>query len=102
MDQFNVWLLIVCLKKPAVLKRQRFDDSESKETAPKKRQQFDVRNNKEGQSLDENESKVKGNRYIPLPSPTLPSVSQKKSNRPSDLGKRTMSLIHFVYISQNC
>lgn len=54
-----------------MLKRQQFNDSESEKIAPRKRQWFDKRNNKEKQSLDENESEVKSDKYIFFPPLTL-------------------------------
>lgn len=85
-----------------MLKRQRFDDSNINKTAPKKYQQFDEHDNQEKQGLDKNESEVEGNRYIPFPPLSLALLPQKKSNRPSDLGKGTKSLIHLICISKNC
>ena len=49
-DQFNNWLLIVCIKTPVLLKHQQFYDSESKKTAPivYKHQRFDEGDDEEG------------------------------------------------------
>ena len=70
-DQFEYCLLIGYIKTPAVLKRQRFEDSENKETKPRvsKFQYVDVDDNKEGQSLDEYEDKDEREElgYVPLP-----------------------------------
>lgn len=38
--------------------------------------------------MDEDEGNSDGNRYIPLPPTTLPSLFQKQSNCPSDLSKK--------------
>ncbi len=61
-DQFQYCLLIGCIKTAAVLKRQRFEDSESDETEPRvsKRQRVDVYDNEEGQGLDKYESEGEG------------------------------------------
>ena len=65
-NQFNICLLIVCVNTPVVRKRQRFNNSENKKTASRKRQWFDEHDNKEGQGLDQNGSKIEGDRYVPL------------------------------------
>ena len=82
---------------PAMLKRQRFEDSESKEMEPKgsKRQWLYARGNKEGEDLDgfEDESEEKAIGYVLLPFVALP---QKELNRPTDMGKRTKSLNYLV------
>ena len=101
-DQFNVYLLIVYIKVPAVHKRQRFDDSESKTIAPRKRQQFNKYDNEEGQALDENESEFEGDKYVFFPPLAFLLLPQKESNRPSNSGKRTKRLTHLVCISKNC
>ena len=101
-DQFNVWLLIVYIKKPAILKHQWFNNNESEEMTSRKPRRFDKHDNEEEQGLDENENEFEGNRYVLFPSSTLPSLPQKKSNFLSDLDKQTKSLIYLVYISKNC
>ena len=64
-----------------------------------KRQQLDKCNNKEKQELNKNKSEFEGDRFILFPPLALPLLPQKESNCPSDLGKRTKSLNHFVCIS---
>ena len=59
------------IKTPTICKCQRFNNSENEETAPRKHQWFDERNNEKRQDLNKNESKVKSDRYVPLPSPAL-------------------------------
>ena len=83
-------------------KLQQFDDSESEGTAPKKRQRFNERNNEKGQGLNENESEVKGDRYVPLSSFALPPLPRKRLNRLSDIDEETRSLTYLVRISKNC
>ena len=99
-DQFHYWLLIRCMKTPALLKRQRFEESGSDETEPKgsKRQRLDERDNEEGNSLDEDEGEIEGARYVPPPLVLLPPLPRKVSNRPSDLSEGTRSLNHLVCI----
>ena len=75
----------MCIKTPALHKRQRFDDNKKEETALKKCQWFDKCDNEEGQSLDKNESEVKDNRYILLPLLALPPSYQKEPNCLSDV-----------------
>ncbi len=65
--------------------------------------------NEEGQSLDKYESEGEGEDvgYVPFPFVTPPPPPQKKSNRPTDMGKGTKSLNHLVCIpkiglSYNC
>ena len=103
-DQFYYWLLIRCMKTPALLKRQRFEESGSDETEPKglKRQRLDERDDEEGNSLDEDEGEIEGARYVSPPFVPLPSLPRKVSNRPSDLGKGTKSLNHLVCILKIC
>lgn len=92
-------MLIVYIKTLAILKCQRFDDSDSKERASRvyKCQRIDESDN-EKQGLDEYESEING--YIFLPPACPLSLPQKKSNRLSDLDKRTRSLIHLICISK--
>ena len=82
---------MMCIKTPAVLKRQQFEESGGNRTEPKrsKRQRLDERDNKEGYSLDEDEGEIEGVRYTPFPSILLPLLPQKVSNRLSDLGEGT-------------
>lgn len=103
-DQFHYWLLIRCMKTPALLKRQRFEESGSDETEPKglKRQRLDERDDEEGNSLDEDEGEIEGARYVPPPFVPLPPLPRKVSNRPSDLGEGTRSLNHLVCIPKIC
>ena len=67
-----------------------------------KRQRLDERDNEEGNSLDEDESEIKGARYIPLSFVPLPPLPQTVLNRPSDLGERIKSLNHLVCIPKIC
>ena len=92
------------MKTLAVLKYQRFDDSETDKTEPKrsKRQRFDKSDNKEGNNLDKDEGEIEGARYISPPFVFLPLFPQKVSNVPSDLGKGTRSLNHLVCIPKIC
>ena len=103
-DQFHYWLLIKCMKTPALLKRQRFKEGGSDETEPKgsKRQRLDECDDEEGNSLDEDEDEMEGARYVPPPFVPLPSLPQKVSNCPSDLGKGTRSLNHLVCLPKIC
>lgn len=101
LDQFNVRLLIIFIKTPAMLKRQRFNDSESKKITSRKRQQFNEHNNKKRQNLDKNKSELEGDKYIPLPLFAFFFPLEKESNRLSDLCKGTKSLIHLIWISKN-
>lgn len=68
-NQFHYCLLVRYIKTLAVLKHQRFEDSESNkmELSISKRQQFDMPDNKEGQGLDNYKSKDESKRYILLP-----------------------------------
>ncbi len=96
-DQFNYWLIIVCIKMLAGLKRQLFDNSNNEKRAPRvyKRSRIDKSNDKK-QDLDKYESEIDG--YVPLP-PALPAPPpQKESKRPSDLDKGTRSLTQLIYI----
>ena len=99
-DQFHYWLLIRCMKTPALLKRQRFEESGSDETEPKrlKRQRLDERDDEEGNSLDEDEGEIEGARYVLFPFVLLLLLPQKVSNCPSDLGEKIRSLNHLVCI----
>lgn len=92
------------MKTPALLKRQRFEESGSDETEPKgsKRQRLDERDDEEGNSLDEDEGEIEGARYVPPPFVPLPPLPRKVSNRPSDLGEGTRSLNHLVCIPKIC
>lgn len=86
-----------------MLKRQQFEDDESDETASRveKSQRLDERDDEEGQGLDKYEGEGEGDRYVSLPFIT-PLPPQKKSNRPSDLGKGTRSLNHLLCIQKIC
>ena len=55
----------------AMRKRQRFNNSKSKDKIPKKRQQFNKRDNEEKKSLEKNKDKVENDRYIPFTPLTL-------------------------------
>ena len=103
-DQFHYWLLIRCIKTPALLKRQQFEESGSDETESKgsKCQHLDERDNKERNSLDKDEGEIEGARYVPPPFIPLLPLPQKVSNRLSDLGEGTRSLNHLVYIPKIC
>ena len=103
-DQFHYWLLIRCIKTPALLKRQRFEESGSDETEPKesKHQRLDEHDDEEGNNLDKDEGEIEGARYILPPFIPLLLLPQKVSNRPSNLGKRTRSLNYLVYIPKIC
>ena len=71
------------MKTPVLLKRQQFKENGSDKTEPKglKRQRLDERNNEEENSLDENEGKIKGARYVLPLFVLLPPLPQKLSNR---------------------
>ena len=58
-----------------------------------------IDDNEEGQSLDKfkDEDERKNIGYVPFPFVTFP-CSQKKSNRPTNICKRTKRLNHFVCI----
>ena len=91
------------MKTPAVCNHQRLNDNKRKKKAPRKRQRFNKHDNEEEQGLDNNETQVEGDRYVPFSSPALPlSPPQKESNCLSNLGKKTRSLTHLIYISKNC
>lgn len=94
-------MLIEYIKIPAVLKNQRFKDNRSDKTELKgsKCQQLNVHDNESGQCLDEYEVESKDNRYILLLFKAL-FLLQKKLNRLSDLGEKTISLNHLVCISK--
>ncbi len=85
-----------------MLKRQRFEDSESeeKESRVSKRQRLGVHDNEEGQSLDEYESEGEGEDvgYVPLPFVAPPPPPRKESNRPTDMDEEIRSLNHLVCI----
>ncbi len=83
------------IKTPAILKHQLLDDSDSKKRIPRvyKRLRIDKSDNEE-QDLDKYEGEVDGYIFLPPTPPLL--LSQKESNRLSDLDKRTRSLTHFV------
>ncbi len=87
------------MKTPAMLKRQRFEDSGSNEMEPRgfKRQRLDAHDNNEGEGLDEFEGEGEGEDigYVPLPFITPP---RNGSNRPTDMGEGTRRLNHLVYI----
>ena len=109
-NQFQYCLLIGFIQIAAVLNRQQFKDSESEETEPRvlKRQRVGVHDNEKKQNLDEyeDEDERKDIGYVPLPF-IAPLPPQKESNRPTDIGERTKSLNHLVYIpkiglSYNC
>lgn len=78
-----------------MLKCQQFENSESDVIKSKalKRQYINVHDNEKKLDLEEYQSK--SNRYV-----SLPLFSQKESNYPINLGKRTKSLNHFIYISK--
>ncbi len=110
-DQFQYSLLIRCIKTAAVLKRQRFKDSESEERKPRvsKCQRLGVHDDEEGQSLDKYEGEDEGEDvgYVLLSFVAPPPPPQKESNRLTDMGKGTRSLNHLVCIpkiglSYNC
>ena len=86
-------------KMPAMLKRQRFEDSkiDKIESKSSKHQQLDLRNNEEEEGLDkfEDEGEEKGIRYISL---LFVTPSRKESNRPTNISKETKSLNHLVCI----
>ena len=88
----------------AVLKCQQFEDNKSDKTELKgsKCQRLDKCDNEEGNNLDKNEDKIKGIKYVSLHFVLLLFFPQKVSNRPSDLGERTKSLNHLVYIPKIC
>ncbi len=98
-DPFNYWLLIVCLKISALLKRQLFDNSDSEERASRvyKRPRIDESDD-EVQDLDNYEGKI--DRYIPLPPDPPSPPPQKESNRLSDLDEGIKSLTHLICISK--
>ena len=83
-----------------MLKRQQFKENGSNETEPKgsKRQRLDERDNEKGNSLDKDEGEIEGTRYVFPPFDPLFPLSQKVSNRLSDLGKGTRSPNNFVCI----
>lgn len=93
-----------------MLKQQRFGDSESAKTELKrlKRWYLNKRDNKEGNGLDnekkncldKNEGKIEDDRYILSSFIPFFFLSQKGSNRISDLGKRIKSLIYIIYIQK--
>ncbi len=70
-DKFQYSLLIGCIKTAAVLKCQRFGDSENEERELRvsKRQRLGVHDDEEVQSLDEYEGKGEGEDvgYVPFP-----------------------------------
>ena len=90
------------MKIPALLKRQQYKDSRSDETKLKgsKRQRLDERDNEEGNGLDKHKNEIKGARYILSPFVPLFLLSQKVSNRPSNLSKVIKSLNCLVCISK--
>ena len=87
-----------------MLKRLQFNNSKGDKTAQRveKCRRLDERDNKEGYSLDKYKGVIESARYVLSPFIALPPLSQKESNRPSDLGKRTKSLNHLVCISKIC
>ena len=93
-------MLIRCIKTPALLKRQRFEESGSDKTKLKrsKCQRLDERDNEKGNSLDKDESEIEGARYVLPPFVPLSPLSRKVSNRLSDLDEGTRSLNHLVCI----
>ena len=66
-DQFNYWFLMRCMKTPAILKRQRFKDSESNETksSRSKCQHLNKRDNEKRNVFNKDKDEIKGARYIP-------------------------------------
>lgn len=84
----------MCLKTPVIFNFQQFNNSKSEETVPivYKYQRFDKRNNKEGQNLNKYKSNSDSDKYISFPLISLLLLSQKGSNRPSDLGENIKSL----------
>ena len=74
-DQFHYWLLIRYMKLPAMLKRQRFEDSGSDKTEPRgsKCQGLDQYDDEKGNSLDDEEEnglnkdgcEIENGRYVP-------------------------------------
>ena len=103
-NQFHYWLLIGCMNTPAMLKRQRFKDSESDKTEPKrlKRECLDERDNKKGNSLDKDKGEMEDARYVPSPFILLLPLPQKVSNRLSDLDKGIKSQNYLVCIPKIC
>ncbi len=87
------------MKTTAVLKRQRFEDSESDKTKPRglKRQRLDMREDEEGEGVDkfEGEGERENIGYVPF---LFIAPPQKESNRPIDMGKGIRSLNHLVCI----
>lgn len=73
-DQFHYCLLIGCIKMPAILKHQQFEDSESvkTESSISKCQQLDMHDVEKKQDLDKYEGESKGKRYILFPFITSP------------------------------
>ncbi len=100
-NQFHC-LLIKYIKMAAMLKRQQFEDSKSEETEPRvsKCQHVGIHDDEEEQSLDKYEGEKEDVRYVPLPF-IAPPPPQKESNRPTDMGERTRSLNHLIYIPLN-
>ena len=94
----------MCIKTLAIFKHQQFDDSKSEKMAPigYKDYWLDKRDDEERQKLDKNEDDGDRNRYVPLSLMALLLSPQKKSNRLSNLGKKTKSLTHLVCIPKNC
>ena len=88
-NQFQYCLLIWCIKTVA-LKRQQFEDNKIDATKPKalKRLSVDTYDNEKRQDLDKYQDN--GGRYFSF------LLLQKKSNRKTNLDKRTRSINHFV------
>ena len=80
-NQFYYWLLIRCMKTPAVLKRQRFEENGSDKTEPKesKRRCLDDYDDEEENSLDENEGEIESTRCnaVTLGQITRPRLSKR-------------------------
>lgn len=84
-----------------MFKRQQFENNKNEEAELRvsKHQRVDIYDDKKGQSLDryKGEGEGKDVEYILFLFVTL-SPLQKKSNCPIDMGKRTKSLNHLVYM----
>lgn len=89
-----------------MLKYQQFKDSKNDEieSSISKRRQLNMHDNEKRQSLNmyEGEGKGEGKRDILFFFIGLLFFSQKELNCPINLGKRTKSLNHLVYILKIC